>query len=210
VTPKREYRSALRARQAGETRARIVEAARELFAAHGYAPTTLRAIAARAEVSPETVQAHGPKAALLRAAIEVAGFGVEGLDNVTDQERAQLLFSLDRDQLPEAIAGLLLAIHAPGAGVYRAMVEASAGDPDVAEYYADIVASIRRQWTAVWEVGLERGWVDASRPVGQAVDAWCLIASHEAYIRLVDDYGWTALQYTDWIAENFRTVLGQH
>ena len=47
----RGYRSELRARQAGETRQRIVRAAAQLFAELGYARTTLKAIAERAQVS---------------------------------------------------------------------------------------------------------------------------------------------------------------
>lgn len=207
VTEKRDYRSPLRERQAGETRLRIVEAARDLFAENGYPATTLRAIALKAQVSPETVQAHGPKAALLRAAIELAGFGVEGLDDVAEQERAQLLFSVTPEELPAAIASLMLAIHQPIAGVYRALTGAAAGDHGVAEYQDDIVRSIRRQWTAVFKLGAERGWISDRKPIGRQVDAWCWIASPEAYLRLVIDYGWTDEQYSDWIAENFKALL---
>ncbi len=66
----RRYRSELRRQQAEQTRERIVAAAAELFAAEGYARTTLAKIAAAAGVSTETVQTHGPKAALMVAAVE--------------------------------------------------------------------------------------------------------------------------------------------
>src|SRR3954451_15005014 len=72
--PARVYRSELRQQQAEQTRSRILTAAAELFAADGYARTTLAKIAAAAGVSPETVQGHGPKAALLVAAIEYSAF----------------------------------------------------------------------------------------------------------------------------------------
>src|SRR4051794_32670661 len=74
----RTYRSELRRQQAEQTRSRIVAAAAELFAAEGYARTTLPKIAAAAGVSAETVQGQGPKAALLIAAAEFAAFGVIG------------------------------------------------------------------------------------------------------------------------------------
>ena len=57
--------------QAEQTRQRVVAAAAELFAAEGYARTTLAKIAAAAGVSTETVQTHGPKAALMVAAVRV-------------------------------------------------------------------------------------------------------------------------------------------
>src|ERR1700754_3430673 len=66
----RAYRSQLRQQQAEATRSRVLAAAAELFAAEGYARTTLAKIAAAAGVSAETVQGQGPKAALLMATID--------------------------------------------------------------------------------------------------------------------------------------------
>src|SRR5688500_12088486 len=77
-TRTRTYRSELRQRQAAQTRRRIVEAAIEVFSENGYQAATFAQIAKRAGVSIETVQKHGPKTALLWAAVEVASFGVEG------------------------------------------------------------------------------------------------------------------------------------
>ena len=108
VQATRAYRSELRARQAGETRQRIVRAAAQLFAELGYARTTLKAIAERAQVSPETVTAHGPKTALMRAATELLGLGTEGVDDTTE--------------LPEVAAMLTLPPHEMAA-YYRAILE---------------------------------------------------------------------------------------
>ena len=66
--PRRSYASPLRAAQAAQTRQRILDSAVRLFAEGGYSATTLPDIAAEAEVSVETIQAHGPKRALLLAA----------------------------------------------------------------------------------------------------------------------------------------------
>ncbi|MEE6311521.1 TetR family transcriptional regulator, partial [Plantactinospora veratri] len=68
----RTYRSELRDRQAAETRRRVVEAAIEVFGQHGYQAATFAQIARRAGVSVETVRRHGPKAAIMWAAVEVA------------------------------------------------------------------------------------------------------------------------------------------
>ena len=85
-TKTRSYRSELRQQQAEQTRSRVVEAAAELFAADGYARTTLAKIAAAAGVSAETVQGQGPKAALLIAAVEYVGVGVSGEENIFNLE----------------------------------------------------------------------------------------------------------------------------
>lgn len=65
---KRSYRSPARERQVEATRAAILDAARELFLANGYAGTSVKAIAKRAEVAEQTVyNAFGDKASLLFA-----------------------------------------------------------------------------------------------------------------------------------------------
>lgn len=54
---KRQYNSARRQEQAGETRLRIIQAAHDLFVANGYGRTTITEIAATAGVAVETVYA---------------------------------------------------------------------------------------------------------------------------------------------------------
>jgi AcrR family transcriptional regulator len=202
---KRTYRSALRAQQAGETRRRIVGAAGALFAELGYARTTLAKIAAEAGVSPETVQAHGPKAALLRAAIEVAGFGAEGVDDASEVEAVQEIRALGPDRLPDALSAYLLTLHEAVAGLTRALVGGAANDDDLRDYHLAMVASIRGQWTGVFKGLAERGLLRESGP--ELVDEWCLLASPETYLRLVDDYGWSGERYAGWLADKFRLLL---
>ena len=68
VKPQREYHSTRREQQAQATRAAIVAAARTLFVRDGYAATSVRAIAAEAGVSDQTIYAaFGSKRALLTA-----------------------------------------------------------------------------------------------------------------------------------------------
>src|SRR5689334_1899594 len=82
----RSYVSRLRQEQAAATRQRVVTAAAALFAERGYAGTTLPAIARRAGVSTETVQNHGPKVDLLRAAVDAMAFGAGPGAAVADTE----------------------------------------------------------------------------------------------------------------------------
>lgn len=204
---KRTYRSALRARQAGETRRRIVDAAGALFSELGYARTTLAKIAAEAGVSAETVQAHGPKAALMRAAIEVAGFGAEGLDDAGEVDAVREMLALERDALPEAIGRYLDELHESIAGVSRALVGAAANDEDLRDYQRAMVANVRHQWAGVFAMLEQRGWLRAGATADPDVDEWCLLASPETYLRLVDDYGWSGERYAGWLAEKFRLYL---
>src|SRR6516225_388819 len=64
----RRYESVVRREQAASTRRRILEAARRLFERHGYAATTMTAIAEEARVSLKTVYlVFGTKNGILRA-----------------------------------------------------------------------------------------------------------------------------------------------
>src|SRR5690349_24876822 len=64
----RTYDNSRRAEQARATRRRIVDSARDLLLARGYATTTIAQVARAAGVSSETVQkGFGTKAALAKA-----------------------------------------------------------------------------------------------------------------------------------------------
>src|SRR5918999_4088833 len=68
----RPYDSSNRARQAQETRRRIVEAAALLFVREGYSATSIRAIAENAGVAVPTVYASlRTKANILRAVVDL-------------------------------------------------------------------------------------------------------------------------------------------
>jgi AcrR family transcriptional regulator len=74
----RRYTSAVRAEQAAATRRAVLQAARDLFAEHGYAGTSITAIAARAGVAVDTVYAAaGRKPALLRELVEISLSGTD-------------------------------------------------------------------------------------------------------------------------------------
>src|SRR6266545_7296773 len=68
VKPKRRYESPHRRAQAAETRRQILEGAQRLFEEHGYAATTMAAIAAEAGVALKTVYvAFDTKGGVLRS-----------------------------------------------------------------------------------------------------------------------------------------------
>jgi len=73
VKPKRAYNTALRREQALVTHRRILDAARRLFIARGYAYVTMRDVAAEAGVAVQTVHAvFGTKLGLAQGIVELA------------------------------------------------------------------------------------------------------------------------------------------
>ena len=113
-------------RDAGPGRA----AAAELFAERGYAGTTMPEIGRRAGVSTETVQNHGPKVELLRAAIAAVSFGAGPGAAVADTElgRPAAGRPAARRRRPGCSAEVLATVNERSHGVWMAFSEASRND----------------------------------------------------------------------------------
>jgi AcrR family transcriptional regulator len=202
----RTYRSTLRQRQAQETRRRVVAAAAELFADLGYARTTLAKIAAAAEVSIETVQAQGPKASLMVAAVEFAAFGVTGDQSVLDLELGRRFVAItDRNEAVAFIVAEQSAIHERSARQTQALYGAAANDPALDGYLGELIAGVGRQIRRLLEVCRERGWLRADLPFDELVETVAVIASIDTFIRMVHRDGWTVDAYRAW----FRRMLDE-
>lgn len=206
--PTRRYRSDLRQRQAAETRRRVVEAAVDLFSRQGYQATTFAQLANEAGVSVETVQRHGPKSALLQAALELVSFGVEGETDflATDLGRS-LLQVRDTAELATLIGDAMLAINAPSAGLWVAVASAAQADEELRGYYADMLALLRRQVEHVFGVFAENGWLRVDVPFDDLVEAFCVVTSVETYVRFVRLDGKPDDAYRAFVARTVRETI---
>jgi AcrR family transcriptional regulator len=134
-----------RAAQRAETSGRILAAAREEFAAHGYDGATIRAIAARAGVDPSLVmQHHGSKAALFTSVIQWGSVGGEDLDEHLRAVLAKRLAGLPPEMdalvrsmltVPEATAAMREHLDERAASLARAL------DGDDADLRAALIVS---------------------------------------------------------------------
>lgn len=103
-----------RADQSSDARARLVEAARGLFAERGFAGTTVRAVASAAGLDPSLIRHYfGDKAGLLVASMELPVNPVELLRSV---------FELGPDGLGERIVGTFLTAWDPHREVFSALL----------------------------------------------------------------------------------------
>jgi AcrR family transcriptional regulator len=204
----RPYRSELRQRQAAETRLRVVGAAAELFSRQGYQATTFAQLASEAGVSVETVQRHGPKSALLRAALEFVSFGVEGETDLfaTDLGKSMLRVR-DTAELAALIGNAMLSINAPSAGLWVAVASAAQGDEELRGYHADLLAVLRRQVEHAFRVFAERGWLRDDVPFDDLVEAFCVITGVETYVRFVRLDGKPDDAYTAFVARTVRETI---
>ena len=205
---RRPYRSALRRRQAEETRRRVVEASLELFARRGYHATTFADIAAAADVSVQTVQKHGPKSALLQSAVELASFGVEGeTDFFATEVGRSVLDVADADALAAAVGEAMLAINAPSAAVWMSFVGAAQGDAELREYHARFLLLIRGQVEGFLRFVEERGWLRDDVPFDALVEAACVILSVESYARFVLLDGRSPADYRAFVERTVRLSI---
>jgi AcrR family transcriptional regulator len=205
----RAYRSELRQRQAAQTRRRIVEAAIEVFSQNGYQAATLAQIAKGAGVSIETVQKHGPKTALLWAAVEVASFGVEGrgLDFLTTGYGTAMLKVPDADGFATFIGETFLTLNEPTAGVWTAVSGVAPADRELRDQFAERLAEIRVQVEQVLRVVAERGWLRTDVPFDDLVEAFCVIISVEGYVRFVRLDGRSPEQYKAFLTRTIRDTI---
>lgn len=188
------YRSPLRAERAADTRRRIAAAALELFADHGFAGTTVTAIAARAGVSAQTIYAiFGSKSAIVRALLdqlEDAAGAAKWRDRIaTEQDPAARLILFA--QWSASILGTSKTIIAAAQG--------AASDPAIVALKADADQHRRQALTALVGGLSSSGVLAAGLSRRQAVDRAWMLTGAELYLVAIDGCGWTGTQYADWL-----------
>ena len=206
----RTYRSQLRQQQAEQTRSRVVAAAAELFAADGYARTTLAKIAAAAGVSAETVQGQGPKAALLIAAAEFVGVGVSDEENILNLDVGRQLIAIDdpREAL-DFVVSVVTDVHTRTAKLAPALFGGANSDPELDRYLDDFIAGINGQVRRVLDIFRDRGWLRDDVSFDELVETAAVVCSVETYLRITQRDGWRAEAYRAWCRRMLaETVFG--
>src|SRR6266545_5978576 len=134
VKPKRRYESPHRRAQAAETRRQILEGAQRLFEEHGYAATTMAAIAAEAGVALKTVYvAFETKSGLLRALWHLRLRGDEGDAPVAEREWFRdVIAEPDPERALRLTARNSRAVKLRAADLMRVMRDAAGADEDIA------------------------------------------------------------------------------
>ncbi|HET8618285.1 MAG TPA: helix-turn-helix domain-containing protein [Acidimicrobiales bacterium] len=203
---RRAYKSAIRREQAARTRASIIDAAAELFVAEGYAATTMRAIADRAGVAPDTVYASfGSKVRVLTGVID-ARLAPSGQQNVMDRPAA-LAVRDEPDQRAQLrrFAQDIAAISTRVRPIYEVLRTASASEPEVRDVFAEMeqhrLANMRR--LASWLGHRGDLLVDEDR----AAEIIWVLASPDVARMLCDVRGWSEDEYAHWLDATLASTL---
>lgn len=198
-TTPRTYRSELRARQALETRERIVSASARLFATQGYQATTIAAIAREAGVSAETVKTTASKAELLIAAFEVTFSGSEGAETLADTEVANGLVDLPDDVFLDTVLTQITTANARGHGLWTVLLGAALSDPVVDDALRRILEHRRADYRGLVSELRRRDLASPGIDDSAVADALSFLLSPESYQQLVTQSGWTSERYAEWL-----------
>jgi len=206
---RRPYDGSNRARQAAETRRRIVDAAARLFVRDGYAATSIAAIAEEAGVAVPTVYAGlRSKANILRAVVDLTVRGDAEAVPLASREAWQ---AIEREEDARArlvrFAGLHTAICGREAAVFAQIEAAAGGDAEATALLAEHDARRYETQSRLARDMRRRGELKPGLTARRGADAIWALASERTYLALVRDRGWTPAAYERWLAEQLAAAL---
>lgn len=192
-----------RERQAAATRQEIGAAARRLFARHGYAGTSMAAIAREAGVSVQTIyDSIGPKAAVVAA-----------LNDLIDEEAGVAALAARAPTTDDAVALLDIAVSISHnanercADIAAVLFSGAAVEPALAairdEGRRRHRDGIGRLVGRVADLGALRPGVEA----GEAADVVAAMTDPQVARTFVVDYGWTWSRWHEWTLATLVTLL---
>ena len=197
----RTYASPRRQKQAAETKAAVLNAARAMFSERGWAGTGMRDIASAAEVSVETVYSlFGSKPELFQAALDVAIVGDLEEVPVAQRPEFQALGDVGRHEAIQAAARMMGAVHRDAGGLERALREAAASDPSLAQVLAENEERRRSDTAMAFEL------IQGRPPTPTERDGCWALNSFEMYDLLVNRSGWSVRRYEGWLAERLSSL----
>jgi AcrR family transcriptional regulator len=175
------YNAPRRIAAAAATKEAIAAAAERLFARHGYAGTTIAAVAEEAGVTPKSVYALSDKPGLLLLAVRRAAAA----------------------PVPEDLAGSLLRRYP----VERAFEEAAHAEPTLREAWRRHERARRAGLKTLVRAYADAGRLREGLTVGRATDTlWALVTWHTVAL-LVEQRGWGRAKLTAWLDQLVATIL---
>lgn len=208
-TPARHYRSPRREQQARRTRARITAAAARRFRVHGYAATTMRAVAADAGVALPTVElAFGTKARLLKAVIDAAIAGDdEPVPMLAREWAARAQAVAEPAEFVAIFAQTLVDSAQRAAGLTLVALEAARIDEDIAAIAMQLMT--QRQVMATWLVDglVRRSSLRDEVDRAAAIDTVWTLMDPALFCRLTGDRHWSALRFRRWFTDSILRLL---
>lgn len=196
----RVYHSALRTKQAADTRNLIMAAARQLFAERGFAGATVAAIAQHAGVAAQTVYTVCTnKAEIMRELLSQ-------LEADADCEgwKARIEAQSDPRRKLDDYAASQRTLFSTGHGILDATIQVG-GEPVVMELRARVERNTEALLTPIIDALAEAGLLVSGLTRQDAIDRAQILGGLELYLRATQGRGWTDDKYQNWLTR----VLGQ-
>lgn len=208
VKATRRYESPRRRAQAAATRTQILESAGRLVEQHGYAATTMAAVAADAGVALKTVYlAFETKSGLLRALWHLRLRGDQ--EELAVRDRAWYREVLDE---PDASRQLRLtarnsrAVKDRVGALFDVIRSGATTDPDVAALWSRIEADFHDNQLAIVESLAAKGALRPGLDAGRAADILWTLNHPDVWRLLVRECDWTPEAWERWFGD---TVIAQ-
>ncbi|MEU5667198.1 TetR/AcrR family transcriptional regulator [Streptomyces longwoodensis] len=197
-TPRRPYDSGRRQEAARRNRAAVLAAGRELLFRDGYQATTVRAVAERAGVSPETLyKAFGGKTGLVKALWDVTLAGDD--EPLAMAERPQLqavLATPDPHAKLRLYAAFVRGVHERLAALSALLAQAG---PEGGQVLAASEEERMNGVSAFVTHLAEAGALPPDADTARLADSWWALTGPQLYTQLTAGRGWDADTYEDWL-----------
>jgi AcrR family transcriptional regulator len=204
---KRRYDTERRRAQAEQTRQAVLAVARRRFLEHGYAATTMQAVAAEAGVSIEMIyKTFGGKPPLVLAVFHAAIAGDTGMST---EERADRVSEQESDPVRRLHAfGQFVGEVMPRVGPLMLLVRAAADShPELADVWTRMNAERLARMTQHAQRLHDHGHLRPDVTVAEARDVLWLYSAPDVYDLLVQQRGWNLEQYGNWIGRTYVAAL---
>lgn len=205
----RRYDSSNRARQALETRRRIVAAAAQLFVREGYSATSISAIANEAGVAVPTVYATlRSKANILRAVVALTVRGDDEAAPLASRAGWQEIeYRQDAREQLALFARLHCQICDREAAVFAQLEAAAGADPEATQLLAEHDGLRYETQSRLARSLHRRKQLKPGMSAREAADIIWTLASERTFLALVRDRRWKTENYERWVAEQLVAAL---
>ena len=192
---------------AAASRKDVLEAAQRLFVQHGYAATTIPAIASEAGVAVQTIyNTVGGKRAVIGGVVELAVRGPDYPAAPSDTLGARIRAEPDATRIVELFAGWLTDVHGRTSSIMVVIAEAAALDREVAELEQTLAEKRLEGYREVAAELARAGGLPTTELDEAAATIWSL--GHPTTYRFLHGRGWADGTYRAWLASALLGALG--
>jgi AcrR family transcriptional regulator len=210
VTSRLKNSTPLQQQRILDTQRRIIDAARQLFVEHGYAATTLTAVADAAGVGHRTVYLRfGTKAELLKRVIDVAIVG--DTQDIALQQRDWFQQTLTADTIDERVDRMTKGsaqLMARAGELIAVAQQAESTEPVIASAGLAGRAATRDSVKVFVTSLLADGLLPRHSDSDWLIDTASVLVQAETYLMLRELNRWNSKRYERWLNQTLKRLIG--